>query len=121
MKSRKKSGRARTRLTHFEVRRGGALLLRLSISDGAKDAACDELGALFRKISPGAVVAPPPPPLVEEAEFVVMPEHDGDDVAYHDALRERLAELVEALCDSALDDAHQIVQQELARRSVGMN
>jgi hypothetical protein len=128
-------GGARARLTHFEVRRGGALRVRISIADDAIAEAGDELGALVRKVAPctvaHGVVAPEPvvtgrgaiavvssaPP----SDFVVSPEHANDDDSYHASLRERLSELMGSLCDASLADALEIARQESARRAGGQN
>lgn len=119
MSARKKKPRGtRPHLTHFEVRRGGALRLRLSVADDALAGIGDELGALFRKIAPGAVststlVASPGAP----SELVVSPTHGNDDDEYHADVRERLAELISSLCDASLSDALEIARTERARRA----
>lgn len=109
----------RVHLTHFEVRQGTALRLRLSIADDAIAGVGDELGALLRKIAPGAVETaiitpdPTPPP----RSIVIAPQHGHDDENYHASLRSRLAELFGELCDTALSDALEIANEERARRS----
>jgi hypothetical protein len=127
--------RRRARLTHFEVRRGGVLRVRISIADDAIAEAGDELGALVRKVAPCAasrgVVAPEPVVTSQGAiavvssappsDFVVSPEHGTDDESYHAGLRERLAELMGSLCDASLADALEIARQESARRAEGGN
>ncbi len=132
MSSRKKRARrSRACLSHFEIRRGSSLCLRLAIADDVLAGVGDELGALFKKIAPSAIstasVAPvaAAPSIVfvtPEAQEVVIPQvHDNDDEAYHAGVRERLAELFGALCDASLDDALEIMREEQARRMVGAN
>jgi hypothetical protein len=108
----------RVHLTHFEVRQGTALRLRLSIADDAIAGVGDELGALLRKIAPGAVetavITPEPTP---RREIVISPQHGHDDEDYHASLRSRLTELFGELCDTALSDALEIANEERARRS----
>lgn len=125
--------RSRPLLTHFEVRRGGALRLRIAIADDAIAEAGDELGALLRRIAPPCHVAaaeasapdqitPDVPEISDETvDFVVTPEHPADDGAYHAGLRERLAELFSSLCDTSLADALDIAREERARRAEGGN
>jgi len=114
--------RVRPPLTHFEVRRGGTLRLRLAIADDAIAEAGDELGALLRRIAPcpAAPAASQDVP-AEMVDFVVTPEHPPDDAAYHAGLRERLAELFSSLCDTSLADALEIAREERARRAEGGN
>lgn len=137
MRKKPSSGRGgvRSPLTHFEVRRGGVLRVRISIADDAIAEAGDELGALVRKVAPctaaHGVVAPEPIVTAKGAiavvsslppsEFVVSPEHTNDDESYHASLRVRLSELVGSLCDASLADALEIVRQESARRAEGQN
>ena len=110
----------RVYLTHFEVRRGAAVLLRLAIADDAIAHVGDELGALIRKIAPGAVetavISPEPEPTPPRA-IIIAPQHSPDDSDYHAGLRSRLAELFGELCDTALSDALEIANEERARRS----
>jgi len=126
----RKSRGPRVCLTHFEVRRGTVLLLRLAIADDAVGEVGDELGALLKKIAPGtttqtivpslgaiAVVTPEASP----SEFVVSPTHEGNDDEYHASLRARLAELFGSLCDASLADALAIAREERARRVDGGN
>lgn len=117
--------RSRPLLTHFEVRRGGTLRLRLAIADDAIAEVGDELGALLRRIAPCSVasVSPVADQVVPEetVDFVVTPEHPPDDGAYHAGLRERLAELFSSLCDTSLADALDIAREERARRAEGGN
>lgn len=124
MSARKKSRPPRARLTHFEIRRGGAVRLRLAIADDAISESSDELGALIRKISPAAT-NPPAPPTQEEtevvAEMVVTPDHDGSDEMYHAKVRESLTQLIGSLCDTSLVDVIDIAYQERERRAEGMN
>lgn len=130
----KPRGGSRPRLTHFEVRRGSVLRLRLAVADDALAEAGDELGALIKKIAPSTstrVVAPPPalpapaPGAITVAstaeEFDVSPEHRNDDVDFHARLRERLAEMFGSLCDTGLDDVLEIAREERARRADGGN
>lgn len=129
MSARKKPRGPRTRLTHFEIRRGSALRLRLAIADDAVIEVSDELGALIRKIAPGTSRAVAPNALgaiaigtiAEGEEFVVSSEHKDDDHHYHAALRDRLAELFNSLCDASLSDALEIARQERTRRAEGGN
>jgi hypothetical protein len=127
----KKPRGPRVRLTHFEIRRGNILRLRIAINDDAIAEVGDELGALFRKIAPGAVststvsnavasgaievVLSEPP-----SEIIIMPQHTDDD-GYHAALRARLAELFGSLCDASLADALEVAREERARRVDGGN
>jgi len=139
-KAKKSRSRSRARLTHFEVRRGGVLCLRLTIADASVADVGDELGALFKKIAPGAVTTSTIPPLspmtapVAEpssaitvllpetpSEIVISPAHENDDEAYHAGLRARLAELFSSLCDTSLTDALEVVRAEQARRAEAMN
>jgi hypothetical protein len=121
--------KSRTRLTHFEVRRGNALRLRLAVADDAIADVGDELGALLKKIAPGAVstsvvqanTVAIPVPFSEDGDdddddFIVSAEHPSDDVDYHAGIRERLAELFGSLCDTALADALEIARAEHAER-----
>lgn len=115
-KTQKKARGSRSRLTHFEVRRSGALRLRLAIADDALPCVGDELGALLKKIAPGAVAtravnAPSRPVIVIPSEVEV----------YHAELRARLTELFSSLCETSLSDALEIARREHARRAEGMN
>jgi len=122
-KPRKPRG-SRPCLTHIEVRRGSVLRLRIAIADEAIGEVGDELGALLRKVTPGAQREPSATALGSIAvatsdapsDFVISPVHEGDDDAYHAALRERLAELLCSLCDASLSDALEIAHEERSRR-----
>lgn len=109
------------------MRRGSTLRLRVAIADDALGEAGDELGALLRKIAPSTVtkiVTPagvPAEAIEVSEEFLVGPTHADDDEAYHTGLRQRLAELINSLCDVSLADALDIARQESARRSEGVN
>lgn len=122
VRAKKKPSVPRVRLTHFEVRRGAALRLRLAIADDAIAEVGDELGALLRKVAPSTstaaitVVDPSPP-----SEILIAPQHTNDDDEYHAGLRDRLTELFGSLCDASLDDALVIARQERARRVDGGN
>ncbi len=138
-RERKKTrGGRRPSLTHFEIRRGGTLRLRIAVADDALAGVGDELGALIRKIAPAvrtsvvtqnvpSLEAPASAPVIEvvsaepSSDFVVTPEHRTDDDAYHKDLRERLSELFGSLCDCSLDDALEIARNERARRAEGGN
>lgn len=117
----------RARLTHFEIRRGATLLLRVAVADNALAEAGDELGALIKKISPvtrNTVVDPlpfEPHDPFEVEDFVVSQAHEEHDADYHEDLREHLVVLFDSLCDHALDDALKIVRDEQARRMAGEN
>jgi hypothetical protein len=115
---RKKARPPRAHLTHFEIRRGETLRLRIAVADDAISEVGDELGALIKKIAPStrtAVIADPEP------DFVVSRQHADDDVAYHATLREHLADLFSSLCDTALADALEIAREERSRRAEGGN
>ncbi len=114
---RKKPRRPRVRLTHFEVRRGESLRLRVAVADDAVAEVGDELGALIRKVAPSAQTIAVDP----EPEFVVSRLHADDDDDYHASLREHLAALFGSLCDAALADALEIAREERARRAEGGN
>jgi len=129
--ARKKLRPPRVRLTHLEIRRGDVLRLRIAVADDALAEAGDELGALIKKIAPSTqppsakpvVVATPVPCPKEtpEPDFIVTRQHDGDDAAYHEDLREHLVELFSSLCDASLTDALDIARQERDRRAEGGN
>jgi hypothetical protein len=132
--TKKKLRGTRPRLTHFEIRRGSTLRLRLSIADDALAGAGDELGALIKKIAPNAVstsviapVAPIPPapimsapPPAPETGMIKVTSVSHDD-EYHACLRERLTTMFSSLCDASLADALEIAGQERARRAEGGN
>ena len=116
---RKKARAQRVRLTHFEVRRGETLRLRIAVADDALAEAGDELGALIKRIAPSTrttVVQP-----VAEPEFVVSRAHAEHDATYHANLRDHLAELFSSLCDTALEDALDVARNERERRAEGGN
>ena len=109
----------RARLTHFEIRRGETLRLRIAVADDALAEVGDELGALIKRIAPSAqttIVEPVPKP-----DFVVSRTHAEHDAAYHAQLREHLVELISSLCDTALDDALDVARDERDRRAEGGN
>jgi hypothetical protein len=119
-RARKKAKGARVRLTHLEVRRGAVLRLRIAVADDALPEIGEELGALIKKISPGArpqtaVVAH------ESSEIVVSREHSDNDGDYHASVREHLVDLFGSLCDTSLADALEIAREERARRAEGGN
>ena len=53
----KKPRPARVRLTHFEIKRGDRLRLRIAVADDALAEVGDELGALIKKMAPGTQTA----------------------------------------------------------------
>jgi hypothetical protein len=115
-------------LTHFEIRRGAKLCLRVAVADDALAEVGDELGALIKKIAPSTRTAIiPASSVVAETmangpdDFLVTPQHEGDVDAYHADLREHLTELFSQLCDASLADALEIVREERARRAEGGN
>jgi hypothetical protein len=119
---RKKTRAPRARLTHFEIRRGEALLLRLAVADDAFAEIGDELGALIKRIAPStqtAVIEPVPHP--HPAEVIISREHVEHDTVYHAELRDHLVALFGSLCDTALEDALHIARQERDRRAEGGN
>jgi hypothetical protein len=128
---RKKSPRGpRVRLTHFEIRRGDRLRMRIAVANDAISEVGDELGALIKKIAPSTSTAIiPATKAVEEAEtaaigpdeFLVTTQHEGNVETYHADLHEYLAGLISQLCDEGLADALQIVREERARRAEGGN
>lgn len=115
----KKARAPRVRLTHFEVRRGEALRLKIAVADDALAEIGDELGALIKRIAPAtqtSVIA-----AVGEPDFVVSRAHVEHDAAYHAQLREHLVELFTSLCDTALEDALDVARKERERRAEGGN
>lgn len=125
---RKKARAPRARLVHIEVRRGNALCLRLAIADGVKTEAGDELGALIKRISSGAMPivpleasSPDVTVIGPDPGLIVTREHGAHDAAYHAELREHLVNLFGSLCDSALEDALDIARKERDRRAEGAN
>ena len=116
---RKKARAPRVHLTHFEVRRGETLRLRIAVADDALAEVGDELGALIKRIAPStrtAIVEPIP-----EQDFLVSRAHVEHDTAYHAQLRDHLAELFNSLCDTALKDALEVARNERDRRAEGGN
>src|SRR5271167_1302811 len=74
----KKSPRGpRVQLTHFEVRRGDRLRLRIAVADDALAEVGEELGALVKKVAPSTQTSIIPTPI--EPDFVVSPQHADDD------------------------------------------
>ena len=118
-RARKKARAPRVRLTHFEVRRGETLRLRIAVADDAVAEIGDELGALIKRIAPSTrttIIEPVPEP-----DFVVSRAHVEHDAVYHDQLRENLVELFTSLCDTALNDALDVARNERDRRAEGGN
>jgi hypothetical protein len=118
----------RVLLTHFEIRRGDRLRMRIAVANDAVAEVGDELGALIKKIAPStrtavipATVVAADPTAIGPEDFLVTPHHEGDINAYHANLREHLTELVSQLCDAGLADALEIVREERARRAEGSN
>ena len=112
----------RVHLTHFEIRRGERLQLRIAIADDAVAEVGDELGALIKKIAPAtrtAIVQAPLPVEAPAETILTSTQHDPNDPAYHAKLRGHLAELFGSLCDTALADALEIAREERARRAEG--
>ena len=136
-RSRKKAARPpRVRLTHFEVRRGDTVRLRVAVADEALAEVGDELGALIRRVAPSTrvtVVEPTVEPAIEPSvestdepvvlgpELVLSREHVEHDAAYHEQLRDHLEALFGSLCDAALDDALDCARKERDRRAEGGN
>lgn len=122
-RDRKKDRSPRVRLTHFEIRRGESLRLRIAIADDAIAEVGDELGALIKRIAPSTrtAVVPPPEPEFEADEFMISPRHANHDDNYHADLRAHLVELLGSLCDASLADALEIAREEQARRDEGEN
>jgi len=118
-RDRKKARRSRVRLTHFEIRRGETLRLRIAVADDALSEVGDELGALIKRIAPATQTAVVEP--VAEPDFVVSREHVEHDASYHAELRGHLADLFSSLCDTALQDALDAARQERDRRAEGGN
>lgn len=126
-RSRKKTRAPRVRLTHFEVRRGETVVLRIAVADDTLAEVGDELGALVKRIAPGTraeVVSPVVEPVIvpEPAPaFVFGQAHGEHDAAYHADLRSHLVDLFSSLCDAALEDALDVARQERDRRTDGSN
>ncbi len=116
---RKKARAPRVRLTHFEIRRGETLRLRIAVADDVLAEVGDELGALIKRIAPSTqttIIEPVPGP-----DFVFSREHDEHDAAYHAQLREHLVQLFSLLCDTALEGALDVARNERDRRAEGGN
>ena len=126
---RKKGRVPRVRLTHFEIRRGATLCLRIAVADDVLAEVGDELGALIKRIAPSTrttIVRPVPEPdatpdLHPPLDFVISRAHPEHDASYHADLREHLVELFSTLCDTALEDALDIARNERDRRAEGSN
>lgn len=120
----KKPRGPRVHLTHFEIRRGTALRLRIAVADDALAEVGDELGALIKRIAPGTqhtqttVVAPEPAAI---NNFFVTPQHAEHGTTYHAELCEHLTDLFGTLCDTGLEAALDIARQERDRRAEGGN
>jgi hypothetical protein len=113
----------RTGFTHFEIRRGETLRLKIAVADDAFTEVGDELGALIKRMAPGTqttIVEPVPIP-DPEPDFIVSQAHNEHDATYHSDLRERLVELFGSFCDTALEDALDVARNERARRAEGGN
>lgn len=130
-RTRKKPRPPRVRLTHFEVRRGETLRLRVAVADDALAEAGDELGALIKRIAPSTrtsivqpITEPLPAPVHETIvapEFIATREHVEHDAGYHAELREHLVGLFSSLCDTSLQDAIEAAKNERERRAEGSN
>lgn len=120
-RSRKKPRQPRVRLTHLEVRRGGALRLRIAIADDALAELGDEFGAFIKKLTHGTQTADAITSTPQQEEFVVSRVHPDDDTHYHANVREHLVGLFSALCDTSLADALEIAREERERRTEGSN
>jgi hypothetical protein len=116
----------RVRLTHFEIRRGDQLRLRIAVADDAIAEVGDELGALIKKIAPSTRTSVIPatieavPVAIGPEDFLVT-QQEGDVNVYYTDLREHLTELFSQLCDASLADALEIVREERAKRAEGGN
>jgi len=104
----------------------------MSVADDALAEVGDELGALVKKIVPGVRVATSVAPeqqlvsesqshVPEHADFIISPQHDDNDAAYHETLREHMTALCGSLCDESLADVLKIARDESARRAEGRN
>ena len=116
---RKKTRAQRVRLTHFEVRRGETLRLRITVADDALAEVGDELGALIKRIAPSTRTTILEP--IAEPDLVVSRAHDEHDASYRAELREHLVDLFSSFCDTALEDALDVARNERERRSEGGN
>jgi hypothetical protein len=112
-------------MTHFEIRRGESLVLRIAVADDALAEVGDELGALVKRIAPStrtAVVEPAADvAAMPQPDFVFTRQHVEHDAVYHAELHGHLVDLFSSLCDSALEDALDVARQERDRRSDGGN
>jgi hypothetical protein len=118
-RARKKARAPRVRLTHFEVRRGETLRLRIAVANDALAEIGDELGALVKRIAPSTrttIIEPIPEP-----DFILSRAHVEHDVEYHAQLHEHLVELFSSFCDTALADALNVARNERDRRAEGGN
>jgi hypothetical protein len=113
----KKPRRKRHRFTRVEISRDGRRIFRVSVAEDVIHTCHDELGALIRKISPGASRSEAPPP--ESDEVMMHLEHNPDDDLYHARARNALKDLVGVLCDPLLADAIELAQGERERRIAG--
>jgi len=109
------------RLTHFEIRRGETLLLRLAVADDAFAEVGDELGALIKRIAPSTQTSVVEPVSAPEPEFFISRAHVEHDAAYHAQLRDHLVELFSHLCDTGLEAALEVARNERDRRADGGN
>ena len=123
VRPRKKPRAPRVRLTHFEVRRGETLRLRIAVADDALAEVGDELGALLKRIAPSTqtTIIAPVPESDFVPDFVFSREHDEHDASYHAQLRKHLVQLFSLLCDTALEDALDVARNERDRRAEGGN
>lgn len=129
-RSRKELRAPRVRLTHFEVRRGDRIRLRIAVADDALADVGDELGALIKRIAPSTQTSIVPATVVEAieatetvttADVIIPREHSEHDTAYHVQLRDHLEALFSSLCDTALSDALDVARKERDRRAEGGN
>jgi len=121
--SRKKPRGPRGRLTHFEIRRGKTLRLRIAVANDAIAEIGEELSALIKRVAPSAqparttIVVEQPTVIEPEQGFVVTPQHVEHNDTYHAELREHLTDLFGTLCDTGLETALDIARQERDRRA----
>jgi hypothetical protein len=120
---RKRARAPRVRLTHFEIRRGETLRLRIAVADDTLAEVGDELGALIKRIAPSTRTTIIEPDSVPEPEpdFIVSRAHVEHDAAYHAQLRDHLVELFTSLCDTGLEAALDVARNERDRRAEGGN
>ena len=115
--SRKKSRGPRNLLTHFEIRRGKALRLRIAVANDALSEIGEELSALIKRVAPSpqpAQTTVVEPVVIEPVSGFIHIEHDD---TYHAELREHLTDLFGTLCDTGLETALDIARQERDRRA----